>query len=90
MDEKPSLNFEKPLFSYDELEQQLRGYQPDPDRYPHDVPSMISIEEGIRAGRMGNVAVGGCLLHHDEVICETSRRPCRLTTERIFTLRWCC
>ena len=29
---------------------------------------MISIEEGIRAGRMGNVAVGGCVLHHDEVI----------------------
>ena len=68
MDEKPSLNFETPKWSYDELEQQLRDYKPDPDRFPHDAASIISIEEGIRAGRMGNVAVGGCLLHHDEVI----------------------
>jgi tRNA(adenine34) deaminase len=68
MSERPSLHFETPKFSYDELEAQLRDFQPVPDRYPHDVPSIISVEEGIRAGRMGNVAVGGCLLHHDEVI----------------------
>ncbi len=68
MDEKPSLSFEKPKWNYDELEQLLRDYQPAPDRFPHDVPSIISIEEAVRAGRMGNVAVGGCLLHRDEVI----------------------
>ena len=68
MSEKPSLDFEKPKFTYDELAQQLRDYQPQPDKFPHDSPSIISIAEGIRAGRMGNVAVGGCLLHHDEVI----------------------
>ena len=66
--EKPSLNFETPKCNYDELEQQLKDFLPDPDRYPHDVPSVISIAEAIRAGRMGNVAVGGCLLHHDQVI----------------------
>ena len=68
MDEKPSLSFEKPKWNYDELAQLLRDYQPAPDRFPHDVPSVISIEEAVRAGRMGNVAVGGCLLHHDQVI----------------------
>ena len=56
MSETPSLHFEKPKFNYDELESQLSAYQPDPDRYPHDAPSIISIEEGIRAGRMGNIA----------------------------------
>ncbi len=66
--EKPSLEFEKPRFDYDELEAQFRAYQPDPEKYPHDIPSIISIEEGIRAGRMGNVAVGGCLLKGDEVV----------------------
>jgi len=38
MSEKPSLHFETPKFSYDELEAQLRDFQPDPDRYPHDAP----------------------------------------------------
>lgn len=70
MHEKPSLNFEKPKWNYNELEQQLNDYQPDPDRYAHDMPSIISIEEAIRAGRMGNVAVGGCLLHHNQVILQ--------------------
>jgi len=68
MSEKPSLNFAKPNYGYDELEAQLKAYTPDPETYPHDIPSIISIEEGIRAGRMGNVAVGGCLLKGDEVI----------------------
>ena len=68
MVEKPSLSFAKPDYNYDELEAQLKAYTPDPEQYPHDVPSIISIEEGIRAGRMGNVAVGGCLLKNDEVI----------------------
>ena len=60
MSEKPSLDFATPEYTYDELEAQLAAYTPDPDAYPHDVPAIISIEEGIRAGRMGNVAVGGC------------------------------
>ena len=68
MSEKPSLNFAEPDYSYDELEAQLKAYTPNPKKYPHDIPSIISVEEAIRAGRMGNVAVGGCLLKHDEVI----------------------
>lgn len=68
MSEQARLDFEQPQFGYDELEQQLRSYEPDSDRYPHDRQSMICIEEALRAGRMGNVAVGGCLLHHDDVI----------------------
>jgi tRNA(adenine34) deaminase len=68
LSERARLNFETPKFDYDELEQQLRDYQPDLDQYPHDTSSIISIEQAIRAGRMGNVAVGGCLLHHDKVI----------------------
>jgi hypothetical protein len=68
MTEEASLEFAEAEFTYDELADQLAGYTPDTDIYPHDVPSMISIAEGIRAGRMGNVAVGGCLLKDDEVI----------------------
>ena len=68
MAEEASLEFAEAEFTYDELADQLAAYAPDPDAYPHDVPSMISIAEGIRAGRMGNVAVGGCLLKDDEVI----------------------
>lgn len=68
MAEEANLEFAEAEFTYDELADQLAAYAPDPDAYPHDVPSMISIAEGIRAGRMGNVAVGGCLLKDDEVI----------------------
>ena len=68
MTEEASLEFAEAEFTYDELAEQLAAYTPDPDAYPHDVTSMISIAEGIRAGRMGNVAVGGCLLKDDEVI----------------------
>lgn len=68
MSEKPNLNFAKPDFNYDELEAQLKAYTPNPDKYPHDIPSIICIEEGIRAGRLGNVAVGGCLMKGDEVV----------------------
>jgi len=68
MTEKANLNFAQPEFSYEELEAQLSSYTAGPDRYPHDIPSIISIEEGIRAGRMGNVAVGGCLMKDDVVI----------------------
>lgn len=68
MNEKASLNFEKPKFTYDELAEQLESYKPDSEKYPHDIPSIISIVEGIRAGRIGNVAVGGCMLKDDEVI----------------------
>jgi len=67
-DEAPSLNFEKPKYNYDELEARLNAYTPDPAKYPHDAPSIISIVEGIRAGRIGNVAVGGCLMKDGEVI----------------------
>lgn len=67
-DEAPSLEFETPKYSYDELAAQLRAYTPDPEKFPHDIPSIISIEEGIRAGRAGNVAVGGCLMKDGEVI----------------------
>ena len=68
MSEKPSLNFATPDYSYEELEAQLRSYSSDTEKYPHDIPSIISIEQGIRAGRLGNVAVGGCLMKGDEVI----------------------
>ena len=68
MAETPSLDFAAPEYDYDELAEQLRAYQPDPAQYPHDVPAVICIEEGIRAGRMGNVAVGGCLLHGSDLI----------------------
>lgn len=68
MTEKLSLSFAKPAYNYDELEAQLKACTPNPEKYPHDIPSSISVEEAIRAGRMGNVAVGGCLLKHDEVI----------------------
>lgn len=68
MTEQPSLDFAKPDYSYDELAEQLRGYAPDPDRFPHDIPSMICVEQGIRAGRMGNVAVGGCLFKGEEEV----------------------
>lgn len=67
-DETPSLDFEQPKYSYDELEWQLQDYTPDPTEFPHDIPSIISISEGIRAGRIGNVAVGGCLMRDDEII----------------------
>ncbi|MFD2160360.1 hypothetical protein ACFSW8_15765 [Rubritalea tangerina] len=66
--EKPSLNFETPKFSYDELAQQLVDYTPDTERYPHDEASVVSVVEGIRAGRIGNVAVGGCLMKDGEII----------------------
>ena len=68
MSEKPSLNFATPDYSYDDLEAQLKAYRPDPEKYPHDIPSIVSIEQGIRAGRLGNVAVGGCLMKGDEII----------------------
>ncbi|MDJ0791509.1 MAG: hypothetical protein QNJ71_06405 [Acidimicrobiia bacterium] len=67
-DEAPSLEFESPAFTYDELEEQLRDYVPQPGTFRHDVASIISIEEGIRAGRAGNIAVGGCLYRGDTLI----------------------
>ncbi|KXX71449.1 hypothetical protein [Flammeovirga sp. SJP92] len=68
--EKPILKFDTPSYNYEELEQQLADYEANPEGYKHDGPSIISIRQGIRAGRAGSVAVGGCLLHHDEVIAE--------------------
>ena len=67
MAEEASLEFAAPEYTYDELAEQLAAYEPDPT-YPHDVPSMVSIAEGIRSGRLGNVAVGGCLLKGDDII----------------------
>ena len=40
----------------------------------HDIPSIISIEEAIRAGRQGNIAVGGCLMKGDEVILRDGNK----------------
>lgn len=68
--DKPVINFATPKFTYDELEQQLNDYEANPKGYKHDGPSIISIRQGLRAGRHGSVAVGGCLLHNDEVISE--------------------
>ena len=68
--EKPKINFAKPKYSYDELEQQLNDYEASPKGYKHDIPSIISIRQGIRAGRFGSVAVGGCLMHRDKIILE--------------------
>ena len=68
MSEAPSIEFATPEFTYDELEAQLQAYVPDPERYPHDEASIISVEEAIRAGRYGNVAVGGCLYHRGDLI----------------------
>lgn len=70
MDKKPKIEFEKPSFNYKELEQQLSEYEANPKGYKHDDPSIISIRQGIRAGRAGSVAVGGCLLHHDKLISK--------------------
>lgn len=70
MSEKPNLHFETPSHSYDELEEELKAYKPKPDQYPHDVPSAICVAQGIRSGRIGNVAVGGCLLKGDDVIAQ--------------------
>ena len=68
MADKPEIPFATPEYTYDELEAQLKAYTPQPEKYPHDIPSIISIEEAIRAGRIGNVAVGGCLMKGDEII----------------------
>lgn len=70
MSDKPSIKFDTPKFSYEELEEQLDEYEKNPQGFKHDGPSIISIRQGIRAGRNGSVAVGGCLLHHDEVVSE--------------------
>ncbi len=76
MNDKPKIEFATPQYSYEELEAQLAAYTPDPETYPHDIPSIICIEEGIRAGRLGNVAVGGCLMKGDEVIMRDMTKAC--------------
>ena len=68
MTDKPHIEFATPDYSYDELEAQVKAYTPQPEKYPHDIPSIISIEEGLRSGRLGNVAVGGCLYKNDELL----------------------
>ena len=68
--EKPKITFDTPALTYDQLESQLEAYERNPEGYKHDEPSIISIRQGIRAGRAGSVAVGGCLLHHDKLISE--------------------
>lgn len=70
MSEKPSLNFDTPKFTADELEEQLGAYEPETAQYPHDHPSIGSVRQGVHAGRMGNVAVGGCSQKHGEVALE--------------------
>ena len=72
--EKPRLDFAEPAYSYDELEAQLKAHMPKPEKYVHDIPSMISIEEAIRTGRLGNVAVGGCLMKEGKVILRDGNK----------------
>ncbi|MEP3046623.1 MAG: hypothetical protein ABJL55_01075 [Roseibium sp.] len=67
MTEEANLNFAKPEFTYDELETKLKAHVPD-RKYKHEREAIVCLEESIRSGRMGNVAVGGCLKHHDEII----------------------
>lgn len=67
MTEKANLNFAEPEFTYDELDARLKAYEPDP-QYKHEHEAIICLEEAVRSGRMGNVAVGGCLLHKGKVI----------------------
>lgn len=67
MSEEANLNFAKPEFTYDELEAKLEAYEPQPG-FKHEHEAIICLEESIRAGRMGNVAVGGCLFHNDGLI----------------------
>lgn len=74
MSENPSLDFAAPDFSYEELEAQLKAYTPKPEKYAHDIASIICIEEAIRAGRLGNVAVGGCLMKDDDVILRDGNK----------------
>lgn len=82
MTEAASLEFAQPDYNYDELEIQLKAYVPDLAEYPHDLPAVISIEEGIRAGRLGNVAVGGCLYRGEKLIHRDMSKalaPCHRT-----------
>jgi len=72
--EKPKIHFAEPKYSCDELEQQLNEYEKNGKGFIHDIPSIISIRQGIRAGRNGSVAVGGCLLHNDEIIAENMNK----------------
>ena len=74
MPEKANIFFKKPSFSLEELEQQLLDYENNTEGYKHDELSIISIREAIAAGRMGNVAVGGCISHHDKVIMKGSNK----------------
>lgn len=74
MSEKPSIVFAVPDFDYEELEALLKAYTPNPEKYVHDIPSLISIEEAIRAGRLGNVAVGGCLMKDNTVILRDGNK----------------
>ena len=72
--EKPSLDFAEPAYNYDELAAQLKAYEPNPEKYPHDIASIICIEEAIDAGRWGNVAVGGCLMKDDKVLLRDGNK----------------
>jgi tRNA(Arg) A34 adenosine deaminase TadA len=71
---KPEIHFPKPEHDYDQLELMLNAYEANPKGYPHDEGSIISIREGIRAGRNGSVAVGGCLYHHDKLIAQNQTK----------------
>ena len=74
MTEKASISFQKPNFSYKELEEQLLAYVQNPEDYKHDGPSVLSIREAIKAGRAGNVAVGGCMMHHEKLIAQNCNK----------------
>lgn len=71
---KPILQFDKPKFNYNELEQQLDVYEKTPKGFQHDKQAIISIRQALRAGRNGSVAVGGCLMHHDKIIAKNQSK----------------
>lgn len=62
-----NLQFEKPMFTLEELKHRVAEYQPQSD-FPHDVYAIVCIEEGIRSAEMGNIGVGAYLVKDGEVL----------------------
>ena len=60
---KPQIEFATPDYIYDEMQDQMRAYSPGLEKYPHDIPSIISIEEGLRAGAKGDQSAGSAELY---------------------------
>lgn len=62
-----NLDFATPAGDLEALARQLAIYVPDP-AYEHDPAAMVVIEEAIAAGREGNIAVGGCIMKHGDIV----------------------